>query len=422
MKKLLPKAHSYIQDILLNNKLFSKTVYEGLLLFQQKNNENSKNYYIDVSNFSSLDNQTGIQRVVREVIFQMLSTEGMRDNIHFVMATKKIGYRKIDFETSDNQVHFFRDKVGKATPLVALGKNDVFLGLDFAPNIIPHHVLAFIKWRLTGAKLIWVLYDILPLQHPEWFTEVTQDTYKPWLTTLFMVSTDILCISETVRQQVRNYAYDMGLTPKVSHIHLGYSFHSNISRNAIESVTEQFKTAIGQKKYSLMVGTLEPRKGHLDVVTAFSKLWQDKKIDNELVLAGKAGWNIEALKDLIVHHPLYNKKLFWLEQVNDNDLLWLYEHCSGVVVASHGEGYGLPLIEAISHNKPTLVRNLEVFEEVADGKNNITFFDTKQKPLDKSIQDWITHEWSQPILPNKFEEHGLGWATAVEDIIYSAQL
>ena len=63
-----------------------------------------------------------------------------------------------------------------------------------------------------------------------------------------------------------------------------------------------------------MVGTLEPRKGHADILAAFSELWR-QGAENRLVLVGRMGWHIEDLRDAIRMHPEYGGKLLWFDDV-----------------------------------------------------------------------------------------------------------
>lgn len=377
------------------------------------------NLYIDVSNFSSMDNKTGIQRVVREVIFELLQDIRFKNKIKFIVATKKIGYRLVDYHLEGNTIVFARDKVTKHTPLINLCKNDVYLGLDFTPNVVPEHFMDFLKWRLFGAKLIWILYDLLPLQHPEWFTTATQETYLPWFKTLLYLANDIMCISKTVQREVKDYAYDLGLTPRVSHIELGYGFHSDITRAPSPAISTTLKHFLASTDFALMVGTLEPRKGHLEIIQSFLKLWQEDLVETPLVLVGKMGWNTEILKDIITSSKYLNTKLFWLENTNDDDLKWLYQHTKGVIVASYGEGYGLPLIEAILNNRHVLARDLAVFKEVATNKNNVTFFSSNSKDASESIKDWIDINWCEKIIPNEMGAGESDWKNSVE-CIYQA--
>jgi glycosyltransferase involved in cell wall biosynthesis len=114
----------------------------------------------------------------------------------------------------------------------------------------------------------------------------------------------------------------------------------------------------------LMVGTLEPRKGHSAALATAEKLWAEGE-DFSLVIAGKAGWMMERLGEYIRRHPEHGKRLFWFSSADDRMLAGLYRAADGVLAASEGEGFGLPLVEAGQYDIPVLARNLAVFREVA---------------------------------------------------------
>jgi len=113
-----------------------------------------------------------------------------------------------------------------------------------------------------------------------------------------------------------------------------------------------------------MVGTVEPRKGVATVVEAMQRWWQAGG-GHPLVIAGRAGWMIHELEGRLRSHPELGRRLFWLEHVRDAQLSALYAHAEVLVMASHGEGYGLPVVEALSRGLPVLARDLPVFREIA---------------------------------------------------------
>ena len=61
---------------------------------------------------------------------------------------------------------------------------------------------------------------------------------------------------------------------------------------------------------------------------------------------GRAGWMVEPLVERLRAHPEAGSRLHWLEGASDELLTSLYADCSGLLMASEGEGFGLPLIEA----------------------------------------------------------------------------
>ena len=136
-----------------------------------------------------------------------------------------------------------------------------------------------------------------------------------------------------------------------------------------------------------MVGTLEPRKGHLQVMESFEILWQEG-LPLNLVFVGKQGWMVEGLVGQFRSHPELNRRLFWLEEISDEYLVQVYGACTCLIAASFGEGFGLPLIEAAQHKLPIIARDIPVFREVAG--ENAFFFQTKNpRELAHNIQEWI---------------------------------
>jgi glycosyltransferase involved in cell wall biosynthesis len=130
----------------------------------------------------------------------------------------------------------------------------------------------------------------------------------------------------------------------------------------------------------LMVGTIEPRKGYDAAIPAFEYLWEEKGAGApDLVIVGRSGWRTQALQDQLCNHPEFGRRLYWFKDVSDEDLCRLYEGCRGVLMASRGEGMGLPLLEAATHGCAILARDLPVFrEQLLPG---ITFFDSDRRDV-----------------------------------------
>jgi glycosyltransferase involved in cell wall biosynthesis len=141
----------------------------------------------------------------------------------------------------------------------------------------------------------------------------------------------------------------------------------------------------------LMVGTLEPRKGHDQALAAFEQLWKSPNPTAPaplLVIVGRPGWKTEALQQQLRAHPQAGKRLFWFENISDEFLMRLYTASRGVLVASRAEGFGLPLVEAALHGKPVLARDIPVFREIEIA--SITYFNSETpQGLASAINQWL---------------------------------
>ena len=329
-----------------------------------------KRMFIDVSVISKHDAGTGIQRVVRSVTAELFNLQPENLELHTVSATQKSPYHVAAWLNLPTTLEGTR---------ISAQSGDIFLGLDFALDTIHQHRKQLIDFRKSGGELWFVMYDLLPLTHPQWFSEKLVTRYKQWLDDLAMLANGFYCISKSVESELcntlkRRYGINEGIDTQT--IPMGWNLTKN---HPSKGFPLGFDKLLGQMKQSpstLMVGTLEPRKGHSDIVDAFDALWAQGENHN-LIIAGRPGWKTENLQTRIRNHPKHNLHLFWLDNISDEAIEELYKHCTGVIVASLAEGFGLPLIEAIGHNKPILARNINVFRERGIETSTITYFPEK---------------------------------------------
>ena len=138
----------------------------------------------------------------------------------------------------------------------------------------------------------------------------------------------------------------------------------------------------------LMVGTLEPRKGHALVLDAFEQLWRDG-LELNLVIIGKQGWMVDELVERLRSHPQRGERLLWLQGVSDEQLEVIYARSHCLIAASEGEGFGLPLVEAAARGLPIVARDIPVFREVAADHAHY-FNGASQECLAGELRAWLS--------------------------------
>ena len=177
-----------------------------------------------------------------------------------------------------------------------------------------------------------------------------------------------------------------------------------------ETVLQRIRSAAS----FLMVGTLEPRKGHTQVLEAFERLWS-QGAPCQLVLVGRAGWRVEALLERLRQHPRRQTQLFWLEGISDEYLEQVYQACACLLASSEGEGFGLPLIEAAQHHLPIVARDLPVFREGA-GAHAYYFDGLTAHDLAAAIERWLAlHASGQH--PRSDAMPWLTWAQSAQQLL-----
>lgn len=117
------------------------------------------------------------------------------------------------------------------------------------------------------------------------------------------------------------------------------------------STTDAQLPAIVPDQYILYVGTIEPRKRVEDLITSYVLARQSDDLP-PLVLAGKLGWETERVMQLVTDN---SETVIYLGYVADEQLVALYKQSLFVVYPSVYEGFGLPVVEALSHGKACVV-------------------------------------------------------------------
>jgi glycosyltransferase involved in cell wall biosynthesis len=225
---------------------------------------------------------------------------------------------------------------------------------------------------------------------PQYFPKVTAKAFDKWLRVI--VQTDgALCISRTVADDLAKWIDDCApqrLQPfKIGVFHIGADIENSIPTLGLNSEATQVLKTLGSRPSFLMVGTLEPRKGHAQSLDAFERLWAEG-FDVNLVIVGKCGWDVDTLTKHLRNHPEFGERLFWLEGISDEYLEKVYAACSCLIAASEGEGFGLPLIEAARHKLPILARDISVFREVA-GTHVFYFSGLEAVQLENAVKQWL---------------------------------
>ncbi|ADW16710.1 glycosyl transferase group 1 [Desulfobulbus propionicus DSM 2032] len=145
---------------------------------------------------------------------------------------------------------------------------------------------------------------------------------------------------------------------KVRVVHLGGTFHA---RPATFAALETFDI---DRPYFLFVGTLEPRKNLDRLLAAFATLPENLRAETLLVIAGGKGWGGVNISSLLQQYDL-ERNVLVTGYVNDAQLATLYANAKFLVMPSLYEGFGLPLVEAMSYGVPVLTSDCSSLPEVA---------------------------------------------------------
>ncbi|MDR3324275.1 MAG: glycosyltransferase, partial [Zoogloeaceae bacterium] len=322
---------------------------------------------VDVSELVVRDVKSGIQRVTRAVLREWLTNPAPNGwRVEPVYATpQSAGY----FYARRFTCRFLGipDAWTEDVPVDAW-EGDVFFGLDLQPQVIPAQRACLEKWHHSGVRVGFLVHDLLPVTHSEFFPPGSANAYQPWLETIGAFDAAI-CVSRSTADELKNWLDSFG--PRrtwplcIEHSHNGADMAASAPSRGLPPDADAVLDVLSARPPGfLMVGTLEPRKGHAEVLDAFERLWAEGAA-LPLVIVGRQGWMVEALVQRLAAHPQKDRLLFWLPDVSDEYLERLYAAAACLIAASHAEGFGLPLIEAAQHGLPVIARDIPVFREIA---------------------------------------------------------
>jgi len=379
----------------------------------------NRKIFVDVTELSLFDKGTGIQRVTKAVFNSISNNPPLGWQVIAVRGDASLGkfvYVQ-NLNASSSSEH--------SDDVIEIQSDDIYLSLDLTYNISENLNQELQNARNLGAKIYFVVYDLIPLIYPEWFLGNNDwfegndylDLFEHWFNCARQ-SDGLICISKSVENDVSAWIANHNPAslnvPKLGFFHLGADIVASSPSNGLSIDCKQTIQSIESKKTFLMVGTIEPRKGHQLALEALEKLWIEG-VDVNLVFVGKQGWKVDALADKVKSHPMLNKQLFWLSGISDQYLREIYQASSVLLALSDAEGFGLPLIEAAFYQLPIIAREIPVFREVCksgafyyDGNNAEDFY------LD--LKKWLS-QYEQNTHPKSNEIQVLSWAESTSQLM-----
>ena len=196
--------------------------------------------------------------------------------------------------------------------------------------------------------LITTIHDISPITHPEWFSGGYAALYRVLTPLAVRASTRITTVSAFAKHEIETeYPAALG---KTSAIHNGFT-PPRSDGTPVEKVRDE--------RFLLFVGAANRRKNLSTLLRSYRQYRRRVANPVSLVLAGPE-------RDIFSEEsfePTTGVKA--LGFVSDSQLDWLYHHAVAFVFPSLYEGFGLPILEAMSAGTPVITSNRGAMAEVA---------------------------------------------------------
>ncbi len=253
---------------------------------------------------------------------------------------------------------------------------------ESATLVFPHAPLKGIQGHLweqtvlplrTGRRLLWspnntgplsvehqvcTIHDLIPLEHPEWFTPQFVRMNKILITLLARKVKHIIAISQHTKTRIQEL---LGVAShRITVIPNGVDpAFGNVSSQDTAAHLSTFKLSAG--RYILCVGSLEPRKNLGTLLKAWDLVRERLPADLELVIAGGSGSASVFAEQPKVPIP---DKVHFLGYVPEGALPALYAGAAAFVYPSLSEGFGLPPLEAMAAGTPVITSATSAIPEI----------------------------------------------------------
>lgn len=226
-------------------------------------------------------------------------------------------------------------------------KPDVFLApAHYAPRFCP-------------CPTVVTIHDLSYFYHPQEFLKKDLHKLTNWTSYSLRHAAKIIAVSKNTKKDIVKF-YDIH-TDKINVIYNGYieKKKNEHEHNAIRAANIE---SIIKTRYFLYVGTIQPRKNIEKLIGAFDT-FAKKAPDYKLIIAGKKGWLFEKIYAR-AERMVKAEKVIFAGYLLESDLSMLYEHAHAFVLPSLYEGFGIPILEAMSAGCPVLCSNTSSLPEV----------------------------------------------------------
>ncbi len=355
-----------------------------------------RRWFIDISELAQRDARSGIQRVVKNYLIELLLHPPSDTSVVPVRASREEpGYTLArDYMLALGSIKLVDAGYGNTSldMQVQPVSGDLFFCLDLQPHVVAAQASFLKALPGRGVNLAFMVYDLLPVRMPQCFTPGAQMHHEAWLNVVACADLAV-CISQAVAADLALWLSETRAqgpeqsTPRIAAVHLGADLAHSLPTLGLPPQADDLLAALARRPAFLMVGTLEPRKSHAKVLAAFEALWARGE-EATLVISGRTGWMVDTLAAALRSHPELGSQLFWLEDCSDEFLQQVYRACACLIAASTGEGFGLPLVEAAQLGLPVIARGLPVFQEVA-GSHAYYFSDDQPQALADTLSNWL---------------------------------
>lgn len=211
-----------------------------------------------------------------------------------------------------------------------------------------------------------LIHDIAPIKMPEYFTKKGSFMYKLLFNIYIRIGKSCVTNCKTTYDEIVNYYPRAKNKLSIAGIGIHEWTKQSHDQNYYKSIKQKYNLP---ENYFISVGTIEPRKNHLNMAKAFLEFSKYNK-DFQYFIIGKKGWKNDTILGFL-ENPEVKDKIKLMGYIPEEDMPGIIDQAKALLMVSFYEGFGLPALEAYSRKVPVLVSNIKVFKEIFE--NSVYF-------------------------------------------------
>jgi glycosyltransferase involved in cell wall biosynthesis len=202
------------------------------------------------------------------------------------------------------------------------------------------------------------IHDLIPIDYPEYSHPREKALHERRLENSLRHSRGIVVNSRCTESAVKRFAKRAGLPlPPIQVAPLGH----DLPQRPMEPLPREIR-----KPYFLVLGTIEPRKNHLLLLTLWRELARHRgEKTPQLVVVGRRGWECEQVVDILERCEAIHPHLVEKNNATDSEVATLVSKARALLMPSFAEGFGIPVLEALALGTPVISSPLPAIREFA---------------------------------------------------------
>jgi glycosyltransferase involved in cell wall biosynthesis len=212
----------------------------------------------------------------------------------------------------------------------------------------------------TNVKTLQVLHDLHYEDHPEFLPFFTRKYYQYFFPRFVKKANRIVTVSHFCKMEIiKKYSIDSNAIDVVY----------NSTRESYSPLSDLEKLKVknkytGGKSYFLFIGPIHPRKNLGNAIKAFMEYKNQTNDQIQLIITGAFMWKGFKQRNGVLPTGFAND-IIYTGYLNNEELYQLTASAECLLYVSFYEGFGLPILEAMSCNVPVITSNISAMPEIA---------------------------------------------------------